>query len=403
MRKYSYMCLAILFVFSFLVSCIPTSISNEPKTWQKTYGGTGFDGAQYIQQTSDGGYIAVGWTDSFGSGGYDGYLLKLDGSGNLKWQKTFGGNQDDWFNYTRQTSDDGYIAVGWTYSYGQGLADVYVVKLDANGELTWEETYGGDGFDEGYYIEQTADGGFVIAGESNSFVSGPVDVYVLKLDANGNLEWQKTYRSDGSDGSDGSDEAFCIRKTSDGGYIIAGRSDSQNTGMYDAYILKLDANGELTWQNTYGGDDWDEAKSIYQTSDGGYIAVGVTNSLGAEWDAYAFKIAPDGMLQWQHHFGGTGSDEAHDICQTMYGDYIVVGVTYSFGRGGDVYLLKLDESGNQKFSRNYGGNTFDEANSIECTSDGRYIIAGRSDSFGTGCDDVYVLKIEEDGTSSPVQ
>jgi len=403
MRKYSYMCLAILFVFSFLISCIPTSISNEPKIWQKTYGGTGFDGAQYIQQTSDGGYIAVGWTDSFGSGGYDGYLLKLDGSGNLKWQKTFGGNQDDWFNYTRQTSDDGYIAVGWTYSYGQGLADVYVVKLDANGELTWEETYGGDGFDEGYCIEQTADGGFVIVGESNSFVSGPVDVYVLKLDADGNLEWQKTYRSDGSDGSDGSDEAFCIRKTSDGGYIIAGRSDSQNTGMYDAYILKLDANGELTWQNTYGGDDWDEAKSIYQTSDGGYIAVGVTNSLGAEWDAYAFKIAPDGMLQWQHHFGGTGSDEAHDICQTMYGDYIVVGVTYSFGRGGDVYLLKLDESGNQKFSRNYGGNTFDEANSIECTSDGRYIIAGRSDSFGTGCDDVYVLKIEEDGTSSPVQ
>jgi len=155
--------------------------------------------------------------------------------------------------------------------------------------------------------------------------------------------------------------------------------------------------------DTYGGDDWDEAKSIYQTSDGGYIAVGVTNTLGAEWDAYAFKIAPDGMLQWQHHFGGTGSDEAHDVCQTMYGDYIVVGVTYSFGRGGDVYLLKLDESGNQKFSRNYGGNTFDEANSIECTSDGRYIIAGRSDSFGTGCDDVYVLKIEEDGTSSPVQ
>jgi len=397
MRKYSYMCLAILFVFSFLISCIPTSISNEPKTWQKTYGGTGFDGAQYIQQTSDGGYIAVGWTDSFGSGGYDGYLLKLDGSGNLKWQKTFGGNQEDWFNCVRQTSDGGYIAVGGTYSYGQGLADVYVVKLDANGELTWEETYGGDGFDEGYCIEQTADGGFIIAGESNSFVSGPVDVYVLKLDADGNLEWQKTY------GSDGSDEAFCIRKTSDGGYIIAGRSDPQNPGMYDAYILKLDANGELTWQNTYGGDDWDEAKSIYQTSDGGYIAVGVTNSLGAEWDAYAFKIAPDGMLQWQHHFGGTGSDEAHDVCQTMYGDYIVVGVTYSFGRGGDVYLLKLDESGNQKFSRNYGGNTFDEANSIECTSDGRYIIAGRSDSFGTGCDDVYVLKIEEDGTSSPVQ
>jgi len=191
MRKYSYMCLAILFVFSFLVSCIPTSISNEPKTWQKTYGGTGFDGAQYIQQTSDGGYIAVGWTDSFGSGGYDGYLLKLDGSGNLKWQKTFGGNQEDWFNCVRQTSDGGYIAVGGTYSYGQGLADVYVVKLDANGELTWEETYGGDGFDEGYCIGQTADGGFVIVGESNSFVSGPVDVYVLKLDADGNLEWQR--------------------------------------------------------------------------------------------------------------------------------------------------------------------------------------------------------------------
>ena len=397
MRKDFCVFLTLLVVFCFLTSCATSFHPAESKTWQKTYGGTGFDGAQCIQQTRDGGYIVCGWTDSFGSDGYDGYLLKLDGSGNLKWQKMYGGDQEDWFNCVRQTSDGGYIAVGWTYSYGQGLADVYVVKIDENGKLNWQKTYGGSGFDAGYCIEQTTDGGFIIVGESNSFVSGPVDVYVVKIDANGNLKWQKTYDSDGSD------EAFCIRKASDDGYIIAGRSDPQNTGMYDAYILKIDENGALSWQKTYGGDDWDEAKSICQTSDGGYVAVGVTNSFGAEWDAYAFKIAPDGMLQWQHHFGGTGSDEAHDICQTMYGDYIVVGVTYSFGRGGDVYLLKLDESGNQKFSRNYGGNTFDEANSIECTSDGRYIIAGRSDSFGTGCDDVYVLKIEEDGTSSPVQ
>ncbi|MGB4752597.1 MAG: hypothetical protein WBH60_08190, partial [Fervidobacterium sp.] len=338
-----------------------------------------------------------GWTDSFGAGGYDGYLLKLDGSGNLKWQKTCGGDQEDWFNCVRQTSDGGYIAVGWTYSYGQGLADVYVVKIDENGKLDWQKTYGGSGFDAGYCIEQTIGGGFIIVGESNSFVSGPVDVYIVKIDANGNLEWQETY------GSDGSDEAFCIRKTSDGGYIIAGRSDPQNTGMYDAYILKIDENGALSWQKTYGGDDWDEAKSICQTSDGGYVAVGVTNSFGAEWDAYAFKIEQDGTLRWQRYFGGTGSDEAHDVCQTDDNCYMIAGVTYSFGRGGDVYLLKLDESGSLKWSKTYGGDTSDEANSIERTFDGGYIIAGRTDSFGAGCDDVYVLKIEENGTSSPPQ
>ena len=178
---------------------------------------------------------------------------------------------------------------------------------------------------------------------------------------------------------------------------VAGRSDSQNTGMYDAYILKLDANGELTWQNTYGGDDWDEAKSIYQTSDGGYIAVGVTNSLGAEWDAYAFKIAPDGMLQWQHHFGGTGSDEAHDVCQTSDNSYMIAGVTYSFGSGGDVYLLRLGEDGNLRWVKTYGGSTLDEANSICHTFDDGYIIAGRTDSFGAGLDDFYIMKIDEDG------
>ncbi len=395
MNKYFYVFLTLLALFSFLggllVGCTPAPRLNESKTWQKTYGGTGFDGAQCIQQTNDGGYITVGWTDSFGSGGYDGYVLKLDGSGELEWQRTFGGSQDDWFNCVRQTSDGGYIGVGWTYSYGEGLADVYVVKLDRNGEVTWQKTYGGNGFDEGYSVEQTEDGGFIIVGESNSFVSGPVDVYIVKIDANGDLKCQKTY------GSDGSDEAFCIRKTSDGGYIISGRSDSQNTGMYDAYILKLNEEGIVEWGKTFGGDDWDEARSICQTNDGGYIAVGITNSFDSEWDAYAFKIDANGTLQWQNHFGGTGSDEAHDVCQTSDNSYMIAGVTYSFGSGGDVYLLRLGEDGNLRWVKTYGGSTLDEANSICHTFDDGYIIAGRTDSFGAGLDDFYIMKIDEDG------
>jgi len=154
--------------------------------WQKTFGGSSWDEAYSIQQTSDGGYIVAGLTISFGAGEDDVYILKLDSNGNLVWQKTFGGSYSDGANSIQQTSDGGYIVAGWSFPYSAGWEDVYILKLDSDGNLIWQKTFGGSNSDGAYYIQQTSDGGYIVAGRTRSFGAGGSDVYILKLDADGN-------------------------------------------------------------------------------------------------------------------------------------------------------------------------------------------------------------------------
>jgi len=193
--------------------------------WQKTFGGKGFDEANSIQQTTDGGYIVAGWAESFGFGGQDAYILKLNAKGDLEWQKTFGGESSDGANSIQQTTDGGYIVAG--YSFG----GVYILKLNSKGDLEWQKT-----FDSGYVansIQQTADGGYIVAGYKGG------GVYILKLNAKGDLEWQKTF------GGGNSDVAKSIQQTTDGGYIVAGCTWSFGSLSTDIYILKLNSKGEV--------------------------------------------------------------------------------------------------------------------------------------------------------------
>jgi len=310
--------------------------------WQKTYGGSNDDVAISIQQTQDGGYIVGGYTKSFGAGGWDFYVIKLDENGNKVWEKTYGGSNYDYAYSIQQTSDGGYIVAGWTGSFGAGKSDVYIIKLDEDGNKVWEKTYGGSGDDVAYSIQQTSDGGYIVAGYTKSFGVGEYDVYIIKLDTKGNKVWQKTY------GGSNYDVAISIQQTSDGGYIVAGETNSFGAGGSDVYIIKLDTKGNKVWQKTYGGsgDDW--ACSIQQTSDGGYIVAGGTSSFGAgEYDVYIIKLDEDGNKVWEKTYGGSGDDVAYSIQQTSDGGYIVAGYTKSFGVGEyDVYIIKLDENGN---------------------------------------------------------
>jgi type II secretory pathway pseudopilin PulG len=220
------------------INLIP-QISNilQEKSWQKTYGGSGYDSASSIQQTKDGGYIFAGWTESSGAGGKDVYIIKLDKNGNKVWEKTYGGSGDDSASSIQQTSDGGYIVAGWTRSFGAGGSDIYIIKLDGNGNSVWERTYGGIKDDEAYSIQQTTDGGYIFAGWTESLGAGGRDVYIIKLDENGNKIWEKTFG-----GSDW-DTAYSIQQTTDGGYIVAGRTDSFGEGYWDVYIIKLDKFG----------------------------------------------------------------------------------------------------------------------------------------------------------------
>jgi hypothetical protein len=257
--------------------------------WQKTYCGSGEDRAYSIQQTTDGGYIVAGGTYSFGAGEEDVYVIKLDANGNKVWEKTFGGSDYDWAYSIQQTSDGGYIIAGWTGSFGAGENDVYIIKLDANGNLVWEKTYGGNVDDEAYSIQQTKDGGYIVAGYTDSFGAGWDDIYIIKLDVNGNKVWQKIY------GGSNDDKAYSIQQTKDGGYIVAGGTNSFGAGKYNVYIIKLDANGNKVWEKTYGGSGYDWARSIQQTTDGGYIVAGGTLSFGAGgYNVYVIKMDSKG-------------------------------------------------------------------------------------------------------------
>jgi hypothetical protein len=199
--------------------------------WEKTYGGRGDDEAKSIQQTKDGGYIVAGGNSA------DVYVIKLDANGNKSWEKTYGGSDDDIANSIQQTKDGGYIVAGGTHSFGAGRGDVYVIKLDANGNKVWEKTYGRRGDDEAKSIQQTTDGGYIVAGYTKSFGAGGEDFYIIKLDANGNMVWEKTYGGSDDDG------AHSIQQTSDGGYIVAGRTYSFGIEGFDIYVIKMDAEG----------------------------------------------------------------------------------------------------------------------------------------------------------------
>jgi hypothetical protein len=308
--------------------------------WAKTYGGTDWDYATSVQQTSDGGYIVAGYTASFGEGGWDIFLIKTDAKGNIQWAKTYGGTSWDIASSVQQTSDGGYIVVGWTLSFGAGNWDIFLIKTDAKGNIQWAKTYGGTDDDSAYSVQQTSDGGYIVAGYTRSFGEGS-DILLIKTDANGNIQWAKTY------GGESSERASSVQQTSDGGYIVAGYTNSFGAGEVDIFLIKTDANGNIQWAKTYGGARDDRAFSVQQTSDGGYIVAGETESFGAgERDIFLIKTDAKGNMQWAKTYGGTSYDWAFSVQQTYDGGYILAGITGSFADGVGIFLIKTDAKGN---------------------------------------------------------
>jgi hypothetical protein len=361
------------------------------KSFAKTYGGADWDEAFSVQQTSDGGYIVAGSTYSFGAGSRDIFLIKTDAIGNIIWAKTYGGTDFDRAYSVQQTSDGGYIVVGETYSFGAGDYDAFLVKTDANGNIQWAKTYGGTSGDLAFSVQQTSDGGYIVAGYTWSFGADVKDIFLIKTDASGNIIWAKIY------GGIGYDEAYSVQQTSDGGYIVAGATLSFGAGYYDIFLIKTDASGNIIWAKTYGGTGRDGALSVQQTSDGGYIVAGWTDSFGADsFDVFLIKTDANGNIIWAKTYGGTGEDYAFSVQQTSDGGYIVAGYTTSFGAGwGDIFLIKTDANGNIQWAKTYGGISYDLASSVQQTSDGGYIVAGWTLSFGAG--DIFLIKTDANG------
>ncbi|MEO0257414.1 MAG: hypothetical protein ABIM74_09005, partial [candidate division WOR-3 bacterium] len=254
---------------------ITTNILVAQWLFAKAFGGTNWDDARSIVQTADGGYAVAGWTYSFGAGNSDFLVLKLNPDGSVAWARTFGGTGWDYAHSITQTSDGGYAVAGYTPSFGAGYVDFFVLKLNSNGSLAWAGTFGGTNYDWALSITQTSDGGYAVAGETKSFGAGNQDFLVLKLNPDGSLAWARTF------GRIGDDWAESITQTSDGGYAVAGATHSFGAGDYDFLVLKLNPDGSLAWARTFGGTNYDWALSITQTSDGGYAVAGETKSFGA--------------------------------------------------------------------------------------------------------------------------
>ena len=371
------------------------SVHSAHGQWAATYGGPGMDLARSMQQTTDGGYIVAGGTRSFGDGSYDFWVMKLDGNGAITWQKTYGGEGYDYATSIQQTADGGYIVAGDTSSFGAGGLDAWVMKLDSTGAITWQKTYGDEGSQYFNHIQQTADGGYIAAGENRSSGAGSDDVWVMKLNATGGVTWQKTY------GGIGNDWAHVVQQTEDGGYIVSGATYSFGAGDRDAWILKLNSTGAVTWQKTYGGEAVDFPYSIQQTLDGGYIVAGYTESFDlGDRDAWILKLNSTGAVTWQKTYGGGDEDYVTSIQQTADGGYIVAGLTQSFGTGdSDVWVLKLDNTGAITWQKTYGGVAgYKSADSIRQTQDGGYIVVGYNYYLFGDTSDVFALKLDSSGS-----
>jgi hypothetical protein len=379
----------ILVISTLVLVCLPTGGLAQEVEWDKTFGGPETDCGLSAQQTRDGGYIIAATTRSFGAGNLDIWLIKTDSSGNQVWDKTFGGPEEDRVVSALQTQDGGYIIAGEIRPIETGQSPVWLIKTDSSGNKVWDKTLGSS---ELHWVgandfQQTSDGGYIFTGEARPHEADEtfVDVWLAKTDALGNKEWERTF------GDSHSERGFSVQQTQDGGYIIAGEawSSSYSQGMdKDAWLIKTDASGNKEWDKTFEGTE--EAWSVQQMQDGGYIVAGQ-----ASRDVWLMRTDASGNRLWDKTFGGSEYDEGYSVQQTRDGGYIIAGRTPGQVIGdSDIWLVKTNASGKRQWDRAFGGSDMDWATSVQQTSDGGYIVAGTRGTSGQS--DVWLIKLKAD-------
>lgn len=399
--------------------------------WQQSMGGSMYEYSREILYTADGGYITVGYSESsdgdvsVNQGGGDCWVVKQNANGAIEWEKTYGGTGFDYASSIYGTSDGGYVIAGYSESidgdissaYGNG--DCWILKIDNNGVIQWQSTYGGTATDNAQSIKQTNDGGYIVAAYSES-ADGDVtgnhgggDCWVLKLNNSGILIWQQSL------GGTSYDFGQNVTQTSDGGYILTGGTHSNDgnvvgqNGNGDCWIVKLDNNGDVSWQKALGGSAYDFGQSVEETNDGGYIIAGYSESFDGDitaqhgnGDCWILKFDNSGTLQWQKTLGSSGNDYAFSVKQLLNGNYIMIG--YSEFNDGDVasnlgnfdcWLVNLDVFGSIQMQQSLGGSGVDIGYSVQEIMPGNYVVAGYSESNdgnvtgNHGSGDSWVIKI----------
>lgn len=372
-------------ILSLMVSSYAASLS-----FQRTYGGIENDIGYAIRTTNDDNFIIAGGTKSYGVGGGDAYLMKINRSGNVLWSQTYGGSGMDQFADAQQTADGGYITAGMSKSYGSSRGKMYLVKTDNEGNQDWYKTYGHGDWTHAHGVQQTSDGGYILVG--NSTQTDPwLDIRLTKVDSNGNEQWTKFF------GRSYDDTGFDVKQTSDGGYIIVGR-----TGVWSSnsqiWVIKTDSNGNTVWDSTLGGpgnqiDGWDDGYYVEELADGSFVIGGTAHFSGhTDLDAALIKLDSNGDELWAKSYGGSGHDRCNEFVQLSDGGFALVGGTQSFGAGGnDAYLIRTDTNGNSLWTKTFGGSEEDVGQSIQALSDTEFLITGYTNSFGAGGVDIWLI------------
>lgn len=369
---------------SFLVSTVFLTwlmLSPEASCQWWTYSGGGEDDiAESIIQAPDGGYVVAGWTVNLGAGNKDLLILKLTGSAGIQWQKAFGGLGNDAAYCIQATSDpkygSGYIVAGETNSSGAGNYDFLLLKLTTDGSIQWKTTLGGSTWDQAYSVIQASDGNYVVAGTTASFGAGAGDILVAKVTIGGGIQWAKAY------GQSGYEVAKSIRQTLDGGYILAGWTDSYGAGAKDFLVVKVSSTGNFQWAKTYGGVHSDEAYSIDVMPDNGYVVSGYSYTSTTETqDALILKLSSTGDIQWKKLFGFNDQDDiASSLQRTSDGGFVVENSQFDDCINCDspnhFYVTKFSSDGSLQWSRIFNPGGIQGANCIRQTSDGGYVLAG---------------------------
>lgn len=383
-----------LISFLLFVICIIPFI-NAQTQWQRTLGGAGDDKANCIIQANDGGYIISGYTNSFGAGSLDYYIVKLSSSGIPQWTKTIGGNGEEMSLSIIKTSDGGYASCGHIRPAGIEFSDYYIVKLDSGCSLLWNKSINRANNDYALSVIQTNDGGYVLSGISATGGIFSSDMLITKLNSAGNHQWSKTY------GGTHDEVAYTIIQTTDGGLAFAGYSNS--FGPYNLFnFIKTDIDGNIQWNRLIGeSGTGSHIYSIKQTTDGGYVLAGEHTPTGTgDYDMYIVKLNSSGTIQWTRTVRGTGYDMANSIIQTSDGSYLLAGYTNSYGAGSnDMYIVKLNSSGVLQWSKTAGGTGDDQALSIINSADGGFVVAGYTSSFGSGGKDMFIVKFDVSGNT----
>lgn len=417
-----------MFFLSFsMVSAQPTI------QWQKTYGGSYFDEIWSLDNASDGGTFAVGFTESNNgdisgfNGVIDFWVIRLNGLGELKWEVALGGSGIDWPREIKKTNDGGCIVVGYTQSedgdvsFNHGNKDAWVVKLTSNGDIEWQKALGGSDWDEAWSVSQTSDGGYIIAGQSNSIDGDAqgntpifLDVWVVRLTDSGEILWQKNF------GGSSEEYARSILPSVDGGYWVLGSTKSEDGdvtnqhGNVDVWLLKLNSNGDLEWQKTYGGCCADYGRSVYETNEEIFICGQAGSSDGdvtgfkGFGDMWVIKTTKTGEILWEKTLGGSNADNALSGSPLPDGGFIVGGHTKSmdgditeFKGIQDIWVARLKADGNILWQKSIGGSDGESCYAINQTSDGGFILGGNTwstdgDVTGSiirGQNDFWVVKL----------